>query len=212
MPTRLRTSLRGLWLTLSDVPGWPDAPLPMRLRRLAPILVALAGIIGLLVWQYGWRRPEMRAVRAAHAPLVALEEEIASLARQWSDQQATELAARARAADAMLLASPADVPAFLRHLREEFLELGWDAVFQAYDTFGVEAGADVQFVTAQARLTPTDQNARPFPSLLHVIDRFSAGTERIDLTRLGIRADEPGRLEVEVNLRIACRVDDEETS
>jgi hypothetical protein len=55
-------------------------------------------------------------------------------------------------------------------------------------------------------------NPAPFSTLLGVFNQISLGNKRIDLTRLGVRADEPGKLEVELNLRIACRAPHEKTS
>lgn len=203
-----------IWLVLSEVPGWPDAPFTVRLRRVAPMLVALLGLAALAGWKYGWREPDVRAVRMVHAPMVSLEAEVAALGLETSDQQAEEVAGQATAALATLVDSPEALTAHLRQLRDEIRALGWDAVFQAYDATESEAGIPdrVEFAAARCRLVPVAGNPAPFSTLLGVFDRISGGSKRIDLTRLGVRADEPGKLEVEMNLRIACRAPDEKTS
>jgi hypothetical protein len=132
-----------------------------------------------------------------------------------SDQQAVEAGVAAEKAGTVLLASPDEVPALLARLRDSIRAEGWDAVFQAYDALPVEAGADatpVQFVAARAKLVPVEGHPAAFQTLLGIFDQFSMPDRRIDLTRLGVRADEPGKFEVELNLRIACRVPDEEAS
>ena len=214
MKTRFFDVFVKIWLVLSEVPGWPDAPLTVRLRRVAPILVALTGVLVLVGWKHGWQGPAERAIRASHAPLVALDDEINSLRLVCSDQQAMDVAAQAEAATAVLLDSPDDVPALLREVREKLRAQGWDAVFQAFDTVTdlPATNGEVQFVAARAELVPLAGNPAPFQTLLGVFDQISAANERIDLTRLGVRADEPGKLRVEMNFRIACRVPHEKAS
>jgi len=56
-----------MWRVLSEVPGWPDAPVGIRLRRAAPILVAVVGMIVLVGWKYGWREPDKQVIRDQHA-------------------------------------------------------------------------------------------------------------------------------------------------
>ncbi len=216
MHTKLFRGFVILWRVLSEVPGWPDAPVLVRLRRVAPILVAILGMLALGVWKYGWHDPQIRAMRASHAPLLTLEEEVAALRLACSDQQAQEIATRAQQADTALVADPDDVAAVLRKLRERLLALGWDATFQAYDAVSADTGAaatpGIVFAAARAELVPVKDNTAPFKSLLGVFDQISATNERIDLTRLGVRADESGKLAVELNLRVACRVPHEEAS
>jgi len=87
--------------------------------------------------------------------------------------------------------------------------------FRAYFTFSISSGSNADgfvFASARARLVPVKGNPAAFASLLGVFDQISAANKRIDLTRLGVRADEPGKLEVELNLRIACRVPREKAS
>jgi hypothetical protein len=203
-----------VWLVLSEVPGWPDAPVSVRLRRAAPILVALAGILGLAAWKFGWRGPAMDAARVVHSSVIVLDEEVQSLAMECSDVQATEAAEQARLAADSMLASDEEATAHLRVLRDQIRAAGWEAVFQAYDAaIATEAKTEgLEFVSARGRLTPMAGNAAPFAALLGVFDQISGGNKRIDLIRLGIRADEPGKLEVEINLRIACRPAHEKAS
>lgn len=214
MKTKLLRPFVRIWLVLSEVPGWPDAPVPVRLRRVSPILVALAASLALVGWSLGWRDPEIARIRSSHAYLLGLEQEVATLRLEYSDQQATTMAERAQQAKTALLASPDDVAALLRTVREKIRALGWDATFQAYDsvTADEDVVAGVRFSAARATLVPVEGNPAPFKTLLGVFDQFSAVPERIDLTRLGIRADEAGTFEVELNLRVACRAAHEEAS
>jgi len=216
LKTRLLRLFVRIWDVLSEVPGWPDAPVDVRLRRVAPMLAAVIGCLALTAWKYGWRHPEIEQVRSSHAYLLDLEQEVAALRLAFSEQQATTMSARAEAAAAALLDSPDDVAELLRQVREQIRTLGWDATFQAYDSVtdddGVTAGAGVRFSAARAHLVPLADNPAPFQSLLGVFDQFSGLPKRIDLTRLGIRADEAGTLEVDLNLRVACRAAHEEAS
>jgi hypothetical protein len=214
LKTNLGRAVANVWLVLSEVPGWPDAPLGIRLRRVAPILVALVAAFILVGWKFGWREPELQEIRVLHSSVVALEEEVAALGMECSDQRAAEVAEQARAAMDSMLASHDEVTVQLRQLREQMRALGWDAVFQAYDASMAEArgAAGVEFASARGRLVPITGNPAPFRTLLGVFDQISAGPKRIDLIRLGVRADEPGKLEVELNLRIACRAPHEKTS
>src|SRR5688572_10850263 len=196
LKTDLVRNFAGIWLVLSEVPGWPDAPVLVRLRRAAPILIALTGVLALAGWKYGWREPEMDAVRAVHSSAVAMEEEVAALGMSCSDQQAIEAAEQARLATESMLASEEDATVHLRQLREQIRALGWEAVFQAYDSSiaNAEATEGVAFVSARGRLVPVAGSPAPFRALLGVFDQISGGNKRIDLIRLGVRADEPGKL------------------
>ena len=216
MKTDLVRFFVNLWQVLSEVPGWPDAPLGIRLRRAAPILVAVFGMVVLVGWKYGWREPDKQAIRDQHAAVVGLEEEVAALGMECSDQQAAEIAEQSRTALGTVLESRDDVTAQLRQLRDEIRALGWEPVFQAYDSTTSDADVatveGVGFASARARLVPVAGNPAPFSTLLGVFNHISAGSKRIDLIRLGVRADETGKLEVELNLRIACRAPHEKTS
>jgi hypothetical protein len=196
-----------IWLVLSEVPGWPDAPLALRMRRNAPMLIPLIGVVALAGWKLGWISPEMEADQLGGAPLVALDEEVAALRLACSEQQAAEVAAQSRAAAATLIDSSVDVAIYLRQWREKIRASGWEATFQAYDApVGPDAEAGgVVFATARATLLPVAGRPEAFSALLGIFDQISGADKRIDLTRLGVRADVPGKLEVELNLRLACR-------
>ena len=156
MKTKFVRFFVNIWLVLSEVPGWPDAPVLVRLRRVAPMLIAFAGIAALLGWSYGWRNPEIRGVRAAHDYLVVLEAEVAVLRLEHSDQRATEIAEQARLAAVTLVDSPDAVAPLLHEVREKIRALGWEAVFQTYDSVASDADAvdGVRFAAARARLVP----------------------------------------------------------
>lgn len=217
MKIKVPKFLRPAWLLLTEVPGWPDAPKGIRLRRALPLAVPAAALLLVLLWTVAFRSPQIAAQRASVQPLRDLEAEIETLRLSCSDQQAGELAVQAAEADSRLVASPAEVTAILADLRKKAVERGWDATFHAADASTEPAAEDAQvaFLSAKGRLSPSSGplsgDMTRFSSLLALLEEFSVATKRIDLTRLAIRADEQGRYAVEVNLRLACRVVHEKT-
>jgi hypothetical protein len=214
---KLPSFLRSAWLLLTEVPGWPDAPRSIRLRRALPLALPATALLTLMLWNAAIVQPRTQAERAAHQPLVDLEAEIQALRLTCSDQEAGDLAARAAEADAQLAADPAEAGALLRTLKATAAEKGWDAVFHVADASTEPAADDAQlvFVSAKGRLAPSASpisgHLTRFSSLLALLEQFSPSNRRIDLTRLAIRADEQGRYSVEVNLRLACRIAHEKT-
>lgn len=207
MKTKIVSFALLCWGMLTEVPGWPDAPRWMRWRRALPIVLPCVGALLLLGWNTAIRNPRMQAVRAAHQPLFALEEEIAALGMSSSEQQAQELSAKSAEVAQWLLNDPAELGPLLNTFKKEGGSLQWDATFQAADTSGEtpEPDAQVSFLPVRGRLVSTRDNSSPFPSLITLLERFSATGKRIDLTRLAIRADEQGRYTAELNLRLVCR-------
>ena len=214
MKTKLINLAQLCWHLLTDVPGWPDAPQWMRWRRALPLLLPCAVILLLVIWNTAVRDPRIRAARAVHQPLFAMEEEIATLRMACSEQQAAELAARSAGAAKFLLRSPAELAPILRELKKEATDRHWEANFQASDTSAETPAADAQvdFLPVRAKLAVTSAKAGSFPELIALLERYSSTGKRIDLTRLAIRADEQGRYAVELNLRLACQRIHEKTS
>jgi hypothetical protein len=206
--------LTGLWHVLSEVPGWPDAPRWMRVRRLLPALVPALGASALIGWNTAIREPARNTEQAAHAHLFALESDLADLRSRWSEQQASDLATRATEVGALLLDQPAAATPWLGALAEAARSRGWDASIQVYDLPDASTGAagGIVFVSALARLQPTAPLAEPLRAILGLLEQFSSSGKRIDLTRMVVRADEPGRPSLEINLRVASRPPDEKTA
>ena len=139
-----------------------------------------------------------------------METELVDLRISCSEQQARDLAAQAAADRTHLLDAPEAIQPELDRMATAARELGWEATMQAYDPNlePAETRGPLVFATARGKLVPADDNPNPFGSLLNVLGLFSQGDKQIDLTRLGVRADERGRLSVDLNLRFACAVSD----
>lgn len=214
MKIDLHTLGAPLWRAISDVPGWPDAPKSVRFRRMVPVLLPCLAVAALMSWSVAVHEPYVAEVRASNQDLLALENELTDLRMRYSEQQANDLTSQTLDASRLLLASPEDAAPLLRALRTDFESLGWNAVFQTFDvaTEGLDPAAQIMFAPARAKLSPTAGNGAPFSQLLRVLDLFSSQGKRIDLTRLGIQADELGRTTVDVNLRLACRATHEKAA
>jgi hypothetical protein len=197
--------LRNVWLLLTEVPGWSDAPVGVRVRRTLPIVLPCLGIAAVLAWSFGWQAPRIRAERELHAPQIALEAEIQSLQLAYSEQQTVELAEQAEQASRLLLPTPSDLAPFLRTLKKEAADRGWDSSFHPGEP-ATEAAAATDLVIYQpvrVKLAPVAGHAEVYASLLSLLERFSTSGRRIDLMRLAIRADENRWQTVEANLRLA---------
>jgi hypothetical protein len=210
LKTKLSAWLRTYWLVLTEVPGWPDAPSRVRVRRAAPIALPCLGMIALLVWQFGVLGPRIRAKRVAMRPLVGLENEITTLQIACSEQQAADLTKQAEAASRLLLASPTELPAFLASLKVEAAGRGWDAAWTAAppNDDASAGGALVRYLPVRGKLVPAKDAVAPFASLVSLLERFSSSGKRIDLIRLAIRADEHRWTGVEMNFRLVCPADE----
>lgn len=192
---------------LTEVPGWPDAPRQVRLRRALPILLPCVAILFLLTWNSVVRNPGIARERALHQALVAQEKEIDLLRVNCSEQQAEELSARAAKVAKLLLDDPQDLVPLLDHLQKQAADRHWNGTFRATDVSPDAPATDSPLIFLQARgkLTSSPGNSDAFPSLLGLFEQFSVAEKRIDLTRLGIRADEQGRHTVEFTLRLMTR-------
>jgi len=208
----LKNKLRNLglacWQILTEVPGWPDAPRQLRLRRLLPIVVPVAAMILLFLWNQAWTHPRIQSVRTAYQPLLALEQEVADLRLAGSDDKAAEAASRAAEAGRMLLPEPKQIVTVLNELTRTALAGGWEATFQALPAPAASHAADtpLYFLTARGKLVPSAGNTHAFSSLLAFLAQFSPPNRSVDLTRLAVRADEQGRQTAEVSLRVGCRI------
>ncbi len=213
MKNKIPPYFHNLWLLLTEVPGWSDAPLSVRLRRTVPIVIPCAGIAILLVWSLAWHNPRVQKLRAAHAPLLALEAELESLQLASSEQQTVELTAQAELLSHQLLQTPQELAPFLRTLKKEAADRGWNASFQPGELLieSMEPGVDIAYQPVRVKLVPAVSHAEAYASLLTLLERFSTAGKRIDLMRLAIRADENRWQSVEANLRLACRVTHEKS-
>jgi hypothetical protein len=213
LKTKPADTLKNFWLMLTEVPGWPDAPAWARMKRALPVLVPCAGMALIAVWHLALHAPRVRAETEAALPLVALEDEIAMLQLATSEQQVAELNERAASASRLLLESPAEAAAFLKGLKKEAADRGFDATFISSEVSADSApeGALVSYIPVRGKLMPGPGNTEPFVNLLALLDRFGSSGRRIDLMRLAVRADEQRWQAVEVNFRLACPVVHEKT-
>ncbi len=207
MKNKLRTFALDCWNTLTEVPGWPDAPRKLRIRRLIPAVVPVVALASLFLWDQIHTLPQIRAERASFQPLLALEQEVDGLRLAGSDSAAAEAAAKAAEASGMLLASPKQLPLLLDEISTTARNRQWDAVFQVLPAAGDPRRQDdpLQFLVARGKLAPSPGNTQPFATLLALLDQVSPPNRVIDLTRLSVRADEQGRLSAEIMLRAGCR-------
>jgi hypothetical protein len=206
--------LRVGWHLVTDVPGWPDAPRSIRLRRAMPILLPCIGLVVLLGWKMAVLEPQMRSGQLNHQPVIALLEEIEALRLECSDQQAADLSAHATTVAKLALADPGEMNGVLQRLEQEALAKGWAATLQSSESTDEvpKPDADLAFLQARGRLSPLNGEKSSFSTLLALLDQFSINEKRIDLTRLAVRADEQGRHAVEVNFRLARLVPHEKTA
>lgn len=208
MKTEVPRPFASFWQAISEVPGWPDAPLRLRLRRMWPLVIPVVACAALAAWTWGMREPHRDEVRARHVGVLALEEEVAQLQQACSDQVAAELAAQADAARERLLGSPDDIQARLDLIVSRARSSGWKATAQVYGGSEVDAEAAsraVTYIPARLRLEPRAGNPNAFNALMALLRSIVADEARFEITLLAIRAEQPGVLVTEVNLRAACR-------
>ena len=213
MKTKPIVALANVWLILTEVPGWPDAPAWARLRRALPVIIPCIGMLVLAVWSFGFHLPRVKAEHEAALPLVALEDEVAMLQLASSEQQVAELAERAAEVSRLLLESPDEVVTFLRGLKKEAADRGFESTFISSEGSGEPAseGGRIAYVPVRGKLVPVAGNSEPFAALLALLERFASSGKRIDLMRLAIRADEQKWHAVEMNFRLVSPVPYEKT-
>ncbi len=213
MKTRLLAAGRHLWQFLTVIPGWPDAGKVARTFYVLPLAVPFLALLLL----YGWARlrhdPEVRAVRVASEPALQLEAEIATLRGEWSESQSAESAAATAKARQGLVQSAADLDAQLAAMGAAAVAQGWAATLRASDVASEApaAGNPIAFRTVRGRLEPLPENQACFASLLTLLDRLVPEEKCGGITRLAVRADEQGKLAVELGVRFAASPTDEKT-
>ena len=208
MSTRIKLRFLALWQTLTEVPGWPDAPRRLRVRRAIPVVLPVLAVCAVTVWTLCVTLPGIRAERRSFAPVVALESELVSLGSVATEDEAAGFAGKGAVAQRLLLETPKAALAALAEIQRYASENGWNATFDLMPvpTEPVRTeGSLFYFVQARGSLSPATGNPEPFASLLALTERFSSAEKRIELTRLALRADEEGRYAAEIQVRLACR-------
>lgn len=209
MKNKILSFAKSTWSLLTEVPGWPDAPVRARVMRALPITLPVLGVMAILGWKAAVLQPRWEHDRAEAEPLDQLESEVAALKITASDQQVAQLAQQAEAAAKLLWDNPDRLPDLYRLYRTAAQQAGWDATFQALsntDEPNATPSAPVRFQPIRVKLKPEAGNNSPLPTLLAALEGFSAVGKRIDLTSLSIRADDLHWQSVEVHLRLACSV------
>jgi len=193
------------WHLLSDVPGWTEPPLNLRIRRLIPIILPVCLILLLLGWSRLVRQTQIDAEYASYAPLVTLENDVNQLRIAYSKQRTEELAARATEASQTLLPSTEAAPEYLQGLRKTVTQYGWVATFKDYEPVSGSSDQEnlIRFVPAAGKMIPAPENREPFASLLELLAHLTTSSQRTDLTRLAVHVDDKKRPTVEMNFQIA---------
>lgn len=200
-----------LWRVVSEVPGWPDAPLRARIGRILPIAVPCFLAIGAAVWIWSVRGHERKQLQADHFEWLALENDVAELSLTWSEQAVHEYAALAEKAAQRLAGSAEEVRADIELIRGAIRTAGWDASFQIYEPVWESEVAKglIMFTPAMVRLQPLPETTAKFRSLLTALETVTTFEKRIDVTRLAVRLNDRDIPEVELNLRFATAPNDE---
>jgi len=211
--TRLLAAGRAGWNFLTVIPGWPDAGKLGRTVYALPLVLPLLGLLVLVVWSQCIRGPQMRAMRAAHRSVVQLEQEIAALRLECSEEEAAESAAATARLTQGLVRSQEELAAQLAAMREAATAQGWIATLHANDSANEVSATDapLRYWTVRGRLTPAADNHACFASLLALLDRLPPAGKGGSLTRLTVRADDQARLNVEFGVRYAVRPPDAKT-
>ena len=207
MQTRRQAALRTAWRFLTVIPGWQDAGRIARFFYVLPLALPFVALLLLFAWDRLVRRPQIEHVRAACAEARQLEAEIETLRLEWSDEQARELEAAGDRLRESLLRTSSEVGTLSADMRALALTQGWNAVLyenEPEQDTGEQAGPAVVFRTVRGRLTPTPQNPAPFATLRKLLDGLVPPDRHGALTRLSVRADEPGNLSVELGVRFAA--------
>lgn len=202
------------WYVLTEVPGWPDAPVRVRLVRSLPILFPLFVTLCVVLWQVVYYAPSAEAEKQKLLPLITLDQEISALQVANSAQQIAELEERAEAAARLLLSNPKDLTPLLKELKAAAAKKGWDATFLTNEATDDPASADeaaVVFLPVRGKFKAKTVNQERFSSFLAVLEHLSSHSKRIDLTRVTIRADESRWQTVEVNFRLLCSASNAKT-
>jgi hypothetical protein len=210
---KTKTPSRGqaFWQVLTEVPGWPDAPVSARVRRALPVVLPLIALFVLAVWRWNSLEAQLQAYRAETRPLLALENEVFRLENSVSPEAVAELNERAVVASRLLVKTPEEITALMTGLKNEAEARGFDATWTVGESEENEDGV-VTFTPVRGKLTAKPNIADPFNGLLAMLDRLQAAGKRIDLMRLSVRVDEQKWRPVEVNLRLAQPKEHEKAS
>ena len=213
MKTRLLAAGRAGWNFLTVIPGWPDAGKLGRTVYALPLVLPVVGLLVIAAWSQFFRGPQMRSTRAAHQSVVLLEQEIAALRLECSDEEAAESAAATARLAQVLIQSPEEFAAQLTAMRDAATAHGWVAALHASDSANETSGPTdpLHYRTVRGRLVPTADNHACFASLLALLDGLPPAGKSGSLTRLTVRADEQARLNVEFGVRYAIRPTDAKT-
>ena len=194
---------------LTEVPGWPDAPKKIRIRRSLPIMIPFVLIVLILVWNKAVRDPSVAAERASRQALIDQQREIEGLSLTISAEQAGELATHSAQAAKQVVGEVKELTPVLEAMKHQAAEKGWEGSFQPSNLSSTDdvpaTDALVVYLPARAKITAAAGNKDAFTSLLGLLDQFSAAEKRIDLTQLDIRADEQGRYTAELGFRFVGR-------
>ena len=194
---------------LTEVPGWPDAPKKIRIRRSLPIMIPFVLVVLILLWNKAVRDPYIAAERASHQALIDQQREIEGLSLTISAEQAGELATRSAKAEKQVVGEAKDLAPVLEAMKQQASEKGWAGNFQLSNLSSTDdvpaTDALVVYLPARAKITAAAGSKDAFASLLGLLDQFSGAEKRIDLTQLGIRADEQGRYTAELGFRFVGR-------
>lgn len=212
MRTKLKALGLEIWDFLTVIPGWPDAGRIARTFYVLPLVVPFLALLGLVGWNHFVREPRIREVRGICQPALQLEEEIASLRLQWSEDQAAESTAATTTLTAGLLRDPADLVAQIDAMRAAATARGWAATIVANDPDNENPNATgLVHRSVRGRLVPAADNRAVFVSLLALLEQIPPPGRHGGITRLTVRADEQGRLAAEFGVRYAARPPDAKT-
>jgi hypothetical protein len=209
LKTKLINFGQDCWQMLTEVPGWPDAPKKIRIRRSLPIVIPCTLMLLIVLWNKGVRDPYIAGERAANQALIDQQREVESLSLAVSEEQAGELSARMSVAEKQTVTGPKDLPPLLENMKRQAAEKSWQGSFQPSNLSATDDAPApdslIFFLPARAKITASAGNKEAFVSLLALLDQFSSAEKRIDLTQLGIRADEQGRYTADLGFRFVGR-------
>jgi hypothetical protein len=199
------------WSLLTEVPGWPNAPIAVRWRRALPIALPAVGMLVLTGWKFAISNPGVERELASRQPLIGLEAKVAGLRISCTTRAATDLRDRASGAAGALMDGAQDLDGRLAELGRNASAQGWEATFQGVGNRGNQAPAAtyVGCVPEKANFRPAAGNPHAWDTLLLILDRLSVPEQPIDLTSLTIRADEEGHISVDAGLRVLYLIADE---
>jgi Tfp pilus assembly protein PilO len=201
------------WRLLTEVPGWPDAPPALRLRRSLPLLLPLLGVCALQGWEWRHAAPRLAAAYRDHEELLALERSVAGLRLAFSEEQVAALVEREGSLRRQLPRDVAEVKEILHGLEREAHGLGWQLAFRVPSAVPhPEAGEALVELPVRCRLKPLAGNRDPFGSLLAVVERCARSPRRIGLMRMSISADEGKWQTVDLGLRFVLPVSHAQTA